>query len=53
MFKKENSVKLLIALVVLLILGAITVALVLDPNAGNILKDKENKIQIMYSNNAV
>lgn len=30
MFKKENLIKLLIGLVVLLILGAITVALVLD-----------------------
>lgn len=54
MFKKENSIKLLIALVILLILGAITIALVLDPNAGNILNKKdENKVEIMYSNNAV
>lgn len=51
MFKKENLIKLLIGLVVLLILGAITVALVLDPNAGFIKKKKINNI--MYSNNVV
>lgn len=51
MFKKENLIKLLIGLVVLLILGAITVALVLDPNEGFIKKESNNNI--MYSNDAV
>lgn len=51
MFKKENLIKLLIALVILLILGAIIVALVLDPNAGFIKKEENN--HIMYSNNAI
>lgn len=50
MFKKENLIKLLIALVILLILGAIMLALVLDPNAGFIKKESNNNI--MYSNDA-
>ena len=37
MFKKENLIKLYIALVILLVLGAIVVALVLDPKAGCLL----------------
>lgn len=51
MFKKENLIKLLIGLVVLLILGAIMLALVLDPNAGFIKKESNNNI--MYSNDAI
>lgn len=51
MFKKENLIKLLIGLVVLLILGAITIALVLDPNAGFIKKESNNNI--IYSNDAI
>ncbi|MCI8486584.1 MAG: hypothetical protein HFJ20_05855 [Clostridia bacterium] len=50
MFKKENLIKLLIGLVILLILGAIMLALVLDPNAGFIKKESNNNI--MYSNDA-
>ena len=50
MLKKENLIKLLIALVILLILGAIMLALVLDPNAGFIKKGSNNNI--MYSNDA-
>lgn len=50
MLKKENLIKLLIALVILLILGAIMLALVLDPNAGFIKKESNNNI--MYSNDA-
>lgn len=51
MFKKENLIKLYIALVILLVLGAIVVALVLDPKAGFINKNQNNN-NILYSNNA-
>ena len=40
MFKKEKLIKLYIALVILLVLGAIVVALVLDPKAGFINKNQ-------------
>ena len=46
MFKKENLVKLLIAIVVLLILGAISLPLALDPNIGLVKKKNENSIII-------
>lgn len=46
MFKKENLVKLLIAIVVLLILGAISLPLALDPNMGLVKKKNENSIII-------
>ena len=51
MFKKENLIKLYIALVILLVLGAFVVALVLDPKAGFINKNQNNN-NILYSNNA-
>ena len=44
MFKKENLINLLIAVVVFLILGAISVALALDPNMGLVKKKNENNI---------
>ena len=46
MFKKENLINLLIAVVVFLILGAISVALALDPNMGLVKKKNENNIII-------
>lgn len=46
MFKKENLIKLLIAIVVLLILGAISIPLALDPNMGLVKKKNENSIII-------
>lgn len=49
MFKKENLLKNLIALIVLMILGAIVIALALDPNAG-IINKKEKNNNIMYAN---
>ena len=42
MVKKENLIKLLIAIVVLLILGAISISLALDPNMGIVKKKNEN-----------
>jgi len=44
MFKKENLIKLLIATVILLILGAIILPLVLDPGIGLLKKKNENTI---------
>ena len=44
MFKKENLIKLLIAIVVILILGAISLPLILDPNSGIIKKKKKNNV---------
>lgn len=53
MFQKENIVKILICVVVLLILGGITVALVLDPNAGYIKKKNNENNTIMYATDVV
>ena len=50
MAKKENLLKLLIAIVILLILGAIIVPLVLDPKMGLVKKKEDNTI-IMTDNN--
>lgn len=44
MFKKENLIKLLIAIVVLLILGAISLPLALNPDMGLVKKKNENNI---------
>ena len=51
MFKKENLLKLLIGIVVLLILGAITVALALDPNIGLVQRQTNN--DVVYSENII
>lgn len=50
MFKKENLIKLLIAVVILLILGAISIPLALDPNMGLVKKKEENSIIMMNEN---
>lgn len=49
MFKKENLLKLLASIVILMIFGAIVIFLVMDPNAGILVKKEDNK-NIIYAN---
>lgn len=51
MFKKENLIKILIAIVIISILGAIIIPLALDPKMGLIKKDKNNSEILMPTNN--
>lgn len=44
MFKKENLINLLIVIVILLILGAISIPLILDPDMGIVKKKDGNNI---------
>lgn len=51
MVKKENLIKLLAGIVILLILGAIIIPLALDPKMGLVEKKKEDAT-IMTDNNS-
>ena len=51
MVKKENLIKLLAGIVILLILGAIIIPLALDPKMGLVEKKKEDEI-IMMNNDS-
>lgn len=53
MFKKENLIKILIGIVVLLILGAIIIPLALDPNLGLVKKKNEGEIIIVDDNSGI
>ena len=44
MFKKEKILKLFFGIIITLVLGAIIVPLLLDPNMGIIKEKKENNI---------
>ena len=44
MFKKERILKLFFGIIITLVLGAIIVPLLLDPNMGIIKEKKENNI---------
>jgi len=51
MFKKENLIKILIAIVIISILGAIIIPLALDPKMGFIKKEKNHNEILMPTNN--
>lgn len=53
MVKKDNLLKLLIAIVILLILGAIIVPLALDPKIGLVKKKDDNSILITNNNSEI
>ena len=53
MVKKENLIKLLAGIVILLILGAIIVPLALDPKIGLVKKKDDNSILITNNNSEI
>ena len=53
MVKKENLLKIFIAIVILLILGAIIVPLALDPKMGLVKKKDDNSIIITDNNSEI
>lgn len=53
MVKKENLLKIFIAIVILLILGAIIVPLALDPKMGLVKKKDDNSIIITNNNSEI
>lgn len=53
MFKKDNLINLLIGTVIFLILGAISIALALDPNMGLVKKKNSNELIITNEGNEI
>ena len=53
MAKKENLLKLLMAIVILLILGAVIVPLALDPKMGLVKKKDDNSILSTNNNSEI